>query len=797
MFTDPLAASTVPTRDRDARPALAARIGGWIVFATLLLVVWMDQSVFPIGIAVQGPDGSFQTAFEHFFEHGYRAGVDWVYTYGPLGFIENLTYAPNLFFGRLIFADVLWRLVCAALVTHAFLRNHTGFERATAFVVLVATPLKPDAFVFLFILAVVEVCMADPRNSLLVLAAIALVPASLAKFTWFVLWIPCTIAIGSVVWRARSRRAALWYAGGSVAIWIVLWCVVCRQSLLDVPVFLARSFEMASAYSAAMASECPAAIQERGFWVLGLTAACCALPLFDRARTRGRLAPALIRAFILVGAFKAGFVRGADHSVTFFVFAGLAPFVIVDELPAGSWWRVAQVCLRYANLMIACFGVLVGYGYVGPVATTFAARAGERIDWTERLLFEMKPTRAELDRQLALARAERALPRTRQLVGTETIDIHPPFQDTILFNDLHWRPRPVFQSYATLSEGLQRLNARFFESDRAPQWFLLQPRAIDGRLETMEDAPALLVIARDYRPVLLEQDMLLLRRDPQPVEPPADEVVIDRELAFGEALDLSSLGDDVHLLQLDASPTWLGRLRALVLRPAPIHAVLATEDGRQVRVQLIPNMLRTGAIIDPLLVDVRDWVRFYAGRADRTRTLTLVPSDLAWAHASTLRVRILRSSMRPRRVDIDSEPLERYAMFETMPSAFFGVDGGRVANEAGHSVFAAGAPSVLKFNVAPGQRSVRGSFGLLAEAYEKGASDGVTFQAHYLRGHEQFRKVFERTIDPRANPAERGVLPFEFAFEAEIGGEIALSVRPGPNQDATDDSAFWTDLSVK
>jgi hypothetical protein len=162
-----------------------------------------------------------------------------------------------------------------------------------------------------------------------------------------------------------------------------------------------------------------------------------------------------------------------------------------------------------------------------------------------------------------------------------------------------------------------------------------------------------------------------------------------------------------------------------------------------------------------------------------------------------LRVRILRSPIRPRHVDIEGQWTNRFSMFESVPDDYSGVDDGRVVNENGTVVFAVTAPSVIKFRVTPGHHVVRGALGLLAEAYEKGASDGVAFQAHFIRGPGNFRKVFDLTIDPRSNPAERGVLPFQFEFEAEVGGELALSTRPGPKQDFKDDRAFWTRIRVE
>ncbi|MBL8857241.1 MAG: hypothetical protein JNL28_01875 [Planctomycetes bacterium] len=764
----------------------------------MVVLIWMDQSIFPVGVAVDGPDGSFQTAFEVFFKQGSRAGHDWVYTYGPLGFIENFTYDPDLFLGRLIFADVMWRALCAAVLVLAFLRNPSTIERALAVVVLLLLPLNPDAYIYLFTLAAAEICIHRPHSrALLITAVLVLVPASLAKFTSFGLLVPCVIAILLARSEKGRPRDALVFVGGTALFWLALWIVVCRQSLFDIPAFLWHSFDMASAYAKSMGSECQPELQTRAFWVLGLLFATFLLPALNRPGRVGKFAPALIRLFVLAAVFKAGVVRGADHTMILFTFAAVAPFTIIADFTPGSKLRIAHLGLKLTTLLVAWFGALDSFAIQPPVMTNLARSSGESIDWAVRMATDLKATREQCEFQLAQARSRRALPRTRATVGQDTIDIHPPFQDSIVFNDLNWRPRPVFQSYATLSENLIQLNRKFFDSDRAPQWFLLMPRAIDGRLQTMEDAAALQIIVRDYRPVLQEAEMLLLKRVPQPASSEPNEVVIDRELRFGERLDLSGLGPHMHLLQLEADSTLRGRLHALALRPVPIHAVVSTSSGREVAVQLIPSMLESGAIVDPLLVDTLDWVRFYAGRNDRTVGLTLMPSARPWAYPETLRVRILRSPIKPAHVDIDQEWSARFSTFETIPDDYRALSPLAPRVESGTDVLYVGTPSVIRFRVARGHHKVSGALGVLAEAYEQGASDGVTFLAYYALDAVTHRLQFERTLDPRSRIADRGVIAFEFEFDAESSGELVLCTQPGPQRDFVDDAAFWTRIRIE
>lgn len=787
---------TTPDLSSASRPTRLARIGAILTIAVLAIIVWMDQATLPIGVAVEGPDGSFQSAFEFFFKHGSRAGVDWVYTYGPLGFIENLTYDSDLFIGRLILVDVLWRGACATVLTLAFLRNANALERGLAFVAIVLLPLNPDAYIYLFTLGAAELCMDRPRSrALALLAILALVPASLAKFTSFGLLVPCVVAVSAARIQAISLRAALRFAGACCVFWLALW-FACRQSLWDLPAFLWNSFDMASGYASGMGSQCLPELENRAILLFFLLVAVFILPLVGRARTSGKFGPALIRLFVLFAAFKAGTVRGADHTPIFFMFAALAPFTIVGEWEPSAWLRLTQVGLRITTFCLAWSAMIVASSVPVPVIATLATRAGEQVDLSVRLAFDRKQMRAEFDYLVGVARNRRQLPHMRALVGTDTIDIQPPFQDTLLLNDMNWRPRPIFQPYAVLTDHLQRLNGEFLESDRAPEWFILKPQAIDGRLQTMEDAAALIVVARDYSPMLEEEGMLLLRRTPQKRDGKVPEVVIDRELHFGERLDLSGLEPGIHLLQLDAPQTWRGRLRAFALRPVPLHGVLSSGDRREITVRLVPGMLRTGAIIDPLIEDKEDWVRFFDGHADRTTAFTLLPTDSPSAYPETLRVRILRSPFRPAHVELRADWAKRFPMFETVPDEFNAVEQGRVTVEGGEQVLSVTTPSEIRFRLPAGRHRARGLLGIGAEAYESATTEGLTFQAHFVV-NGVYRKVFQRVLDPSDEPKDRGCIPFDFEFDAEQSGDLALCTRLGASKAAGRSSAFWSRIRVE
>lgn len=58
------------------------------------------------------------------------------------------------------------------------------------------------------------------------------------------------------------------------------------------------------------------------------------------------------------------------------------------------------------------------------------------------------------------------------LVGQDSIDVYPYFNEYVIANKLNYRHRPSFQNYMTLTPVLDKLNADFFASNQAPKFVL-------------------------------------------------------------------------------------------------------------------------------------------------------------------------------------------------------------------------------------------------------------------------------------------------------------------------------------
>lgn len=786
---------TDPDRTSPSTSPEAARFG-LPAFLLLALCVWIDQAAFAVQIGVDGAAGSFQAAMDHFFHTRARAGVDWVFTYGPLGYLQNLTYDPDLFVVRVLVVDVLWKAVCAAVFVRACLRNGGPVARVMPVFLLVLLPVWGDVYFYAVLLAGAELAIDAPKSTRRAVAfALVAIPLSLGKFTFCAVALPLAAAVTWVRWTAAGRAAGGRFAAGFAGAWLASWLAL-GQSLLDLPVYFVRSLRMASAYGEAMNTEARPELDTLALLLLLVTLGALVFASAHRWRAKGELVRAAARAFVVAVAYKAAIVRGFDHLPIFFTFAAVGVFLFDAGAATTAGQRVVASVLRVGVVFIGWMGMAELAKPGQPVVSTFAAVAGIQADACYATLTRLGHMRSMYDGMRADARVRRALPGVRSIVRDDPIDVLSPQQDSLLLNGLNYRPRPVFLSYAALDRGLQELNARFLADASGPKWLLFRPEAIDGRLETSEDALLPPLLAREWRPVLLEEGLLLFRREVIGSPEPAREVVFEGDLAFGKTLDLEHLKGDVKLLEFDVEPTLAGRARALALRQAELHGRFTSVEGRQYDARLVPSMFEAGAVVCPVLDDTAGWLRWYEGRPERLKSFVFLPPAPPWAFADEIHVRIVGLASKPLRVDPDLQKRFRFPGLETLPDAMDESKPGFVGRQGDELVRVFVAPATLRIGLPPGHRRIQGEFGVLDEAWNPGASDGVALMAQLETDGATRGPLFTRFLEPRDRPEHRGAQPFEFEVDVERAAVLLLRFRPGPNQDKQDDRAFLRRLRV-
>ncbi len=595
---------TSPERQRGelSHPSLALRAGRnpilrffWTIFFVL---TFLHLLRFPTAIHGPGLDESWQQCLGYFLLHRFQAGVDYVWTYGPLGYFATQSYNGDLFWWKYAW-EIVVNLILAGLLTGVGGRLPSRLLQIAYVPIVLVTEPRWDTFYLVALAWPVVLVLRTEKLKKGVLAALGfwLAVLALVKFTWLLLAALAWVLVIVGCWRERGRRFEVVFSFpiAVVAIWLAL-----GQSPWHFGPYLAASWQIAIGYGEAMATDGPSWRVWLALIILVLLAILAAI----LARSTGRKVKPLV-GFVLLGvsvllAWKHGFTRQPSHDVLFFSFVVLVPFAGAALSPPG------RIGLGLTTAIVAL--ALIGRGTFSPA------------DWCNHLvanthdLVTPLALRERCQQQYEALAAEWALPRLSAIIGEETVDQLSSDQGVVLLNRWNYRPRPVFQGYSAYTPRLLDDNAAFFRGERAPRFVLWRLDALDDRLPTSEDGPALLEILYCYRLVAEEHGFQLLeRRTSQPTITAAREVLWTGTAGFNEEVSLGGLPGAAHIVRIQVVDSARGKLTKLLFRPPPLFLRVRQTDGEESRYRLIPALVSAGFLLNPLLRDDEDVRRWFVG----------------------------------------------------------------------------------------------------------------------------------------------------------------------------------------
>ena len=777
----------------NALPAVRSRRGSGVLLATLVVCLWLSRMVLPGDIPYGPLDASWAHGLGDALAQGRRCGVDWIFTFGPLGYFSTGAYHPGLLDAKLYLWEGAFGFLVAIVLAFAGAGIENRVLRAAWFAVAILSPLDPDAQGFLPAAAAIAWLSrtGGAKTAAIGLCALVLAGLSLEKFTFAVAALVAVVAASSV-FLVRGRRGAAAGIVLSFALLLPAGWLAAGQRLSDAPVYLARSVELARGYGEAMSLDAPPAALPIGIALLSCALAAAWIGAAPGPDRRARILAALGQIAILLVVWKAGFTRARDHTPMFFLFVAAAP-LLYDASKAAL--EKVSFGARFACTVFGA-GLLLVAGT--PVGKVLEARADpfHRVADHARALLAPASLRAAAEARVPKSGEAMDLPRTRALVGDRPIDMIASLQMLLFKNDLRWTPRPVFQSYATFTPELAGLNERFFEGKDAPDFVLFYLRPIDGRLATMEDAAALQIVARDYEPILDEKGRLLLRRHDRRSPPLPRERVLETSIGIGEKLDLGTLPGRCHVLALDVRETLAGALATFLDKAPELQLEIGLDDGSTRNVRIVPSMMRGGAILDPAIRIQADWNAWVEGRKlPRPTSLRVVAPRRAWTWKHRIGVALDRAD--------DLEPRSRPDVAEALAYSIFPTAPNEVRSEAepgrrivqGLEVVTLSADAELVFDVPAGAHRIRGSFGLVGSVNPPIPRGPVDFAVVLARPGEPESELWRTTVDSRDPSAGPQLRPFDAT--ADVAGPGRLVLRSRRASDSAGDLSCWTGISVQ
>ncbi len=786
MNAAPQPASAAPGRFR----------GLLLAFGGLALAVFFYSPVREL--AGVNLDGANQSSYAWFTAHHLQYGTQVVPMAGPYGFVlYGWTYGGELFWAR-VAGQLALQGGFAALVLW-FLRRHRPSWLAWLWLAAQAafTPFHDDLSLEWSLLLGGLFLIAEPRRrgwSLAVAALLAFL--SLVKGTQLALGLATVgVALGAHAWRRDWRHVAT-LAGGYAGALLGLW-LLAGQNPLHLPAYFRGTLELASGYNDAMGLDGPPELLHRGLFVTAALAAALGTACWSRRHDATAVAGLLLMAGHAFVQWKHGFVRADGHAYLYFHYALPAALAIpLLAWPAEGARRASALALlafAAATCVLACAGPRDAKL---PDLPGTPVRLLARLTANVRQLATLPAVKADYDRQLGAQREFYAMPLVRRTAGARRLDVFGYEHNRATLNGLNYSPRPMgggqFNAY---TPALMQRNADFLRDPaRRPDFELVRLETIDGRFLAQDDGLVLQALPYLYRPVLMEQNHLLLAAIPG-AQVPAPRVVGRVQAQIGDTIPVPAVAPgEVLLVRLDVKLSWAGRWLAAVYKVPPLRLALGGEDlGGTQPWRLVRVMAASPFVLNPVLGDTADLLRLYAGAPGRTpHTLRVSTADRTWfRHEIGLEFSVLpRPPAVPAETDVAMLRQLAQTPHETVDTA------DALTGTAVH-VFGllAHAPTRFSWALDGREKSVSFGYGLVPAAYDKD-TDGVEFTATLLRPGQPPLPLFRTFLSPHEIPAHRGHRTARFALpEFPSGSRLEFATGPGPHGNNAFDWAYLSELA--
>jgi hypothetical protein len=582
-----------------------------------------------------GLDPSWMIALNMAVEQNMVFGRDFIYTFGPLGFLYTglPVYIPKiviLLFQTMIF----WSI---AFILNFYLQQIKTIMAKSGFIIFMLViyielfPEKAFLLLLIFMFFLLYHLNLQKRFALIFAGFVALltffVKLNTGLLLTFLLF-PYLLFAGYLKieqWKFIAAFSLLYFA-----------LLLFFSSLLNVDVlaYTSNAFDIINHYSDAvnipptpmMLLIAAAIIMAYGLVLL--------LNFRNILENKIRIFSIIYVSLAFFVLFKEGFVRADGHMMLFFgKIVPLISFLYFFETNKRFRSHL-KYCILFTGFMtIASTQVFYSFNY--PLAR--ARQIITKVAYRDVILGEYEKQRiAMFEHHKKFAKIpDRIIDR----INDKSVDIIPTDISYIYFNDLNYSPRPSMQSYASYSGRLDGINAKKYASDNAPDFIMYAIGSIDNRHPFWDESKTKMVMLANYQVIDtfgiasdalklgVNEDFILLEKRKRPLK-----IMEIESKSFpyhlGDKLNILK-SDNLIYLEIDFKYTFIGKMMRLFFQPNRL-IVEMWYDGFDESFEnvAIKPILANGVLINKkitTLEEATDFFRSHGNDNPDTRSIRFAP----------------------------------------------------------------------------------------------------------------------------------------------------------------------------
>ncbi len=639
----------------------------WVALVALALLCWLSRMSLPHNSATVELDPTYTQVLGQALKLGLRFGREIVFTSGPLAYFTATPYDPQLYAAKFWLWAVLFGAFVSALLFWRLVRRGTWLDIGVGALTLIVLPVPNDGWLFAIGLVACDLGLSNTRRTnevrgrglralnfalaLLVLSILTLVKVSSLTFA-----LACVAILALRATWSAGVLAGLRTLGSFALVQSLVWLCI-GQRIVDLIPYFARSIELASGFDSAMSQ--PPTSLALVLCMLCLAAGLGLCAFFARSAVRSERrrafdapnAAAALVALALLLAYKAGFARANDHSMTFFNAAMIAPLFLLSDERVGesaAGWNIARLRCGIALLAAVCGLAAETTNTLSP--GKIAALCANRIRSAALWISNHESIHAYLEQSRVRLAAANAIPRTKAIVGSRSISAFAEGDGVIFLNDLHGKPRPVFHAFSVLTQRTARENAAFLAGSAGPDFILWRQGSIDFRLPSSDDPLSMQVLLRDFQVRANEGEFLLLERA-RPRTTAQRSTIARAEIQWDERVELP-LGEQPLVLEARIRPSLLGRVRAALYQTPEVFVDLEFSDGEHGSRRIAPFALEAGVVLRPCLPTKIEWIAYSRGQPTPSIVSLRFRTSVESAFAPSIEYEIVNApDLSPRELD--------------------------------------------------------------------------------------------------------------------------------------------------
>jgi hypothetical protein len=577
----------------------------YIIFFGLLTIAY----VMPLSIWIPaiGLDPSWLMALGWAVQHHIQFGKDFIWTYGPLGFLASPLFyqAHILWFLSFIFIwiiSLLFILIILVLYSDSKIAIIIVSLLLMLFLAFISFTISPPTILILLSL-IILVYNYKYENKInivwLMIYGLLLSIASLIKVSH--IFSATILLIFPLILEENQRRIKWLIPFTTYIVSFLFFWIITGQNLSNIANFIYYSFYLMEGYSSAMVLHGEHFQTIIAILILLIILAITLLAIIKKNK---EFAKYLIISFpIVFEYFKEGFVRHDPvkfgHADYFFTFIGL--YFIISYLNIKNEFKFKKTLIIILFILLPLIGMY--YNTFKSLMPSYS-----RFDSFKQALYLLKSSENRNNFQKSIKQQMRNSLNIPKIfikkIGNSSVNIIPWDLNIAYAYNLKLLPSPVIQAYSVYTPQLDEVNASQINRGKSAKFIIYKLETIDGRYPLYDEPSTLRSILFNYKLYKCINALCLLQKNNKNKSKMKIVKLKSINAKLGQPVNVPKFYNGYEFAKVTINYSLFGKFMNIIYKDSPIYIKFMTNSFISPKYRFIQNVGIDGIFISEYVQNI-------------------------------------------------------------------------------------------------------------------------------------------------------------------------------------------------